>query len=277
MCAYSVLFIWSLCFVSDDGDPGWKKLLFFPLFSSSLSMSLAAAFAPSVCLVDVFLWHCGFLLLSLFCSRCCVFCVLFCGGCAWGVLCFLFGHCLPNVCRSPPGASAARIPFASPLICPVLLSCCLSSSSVMVVVCNFGSRACACLLGARVCSCDCVHGRVFATTCWSFVAMLSAFWLQAGIFGLVFHCFVGGRNGRSSSNAPSTCVGRGGGTTSFKPLSNATRRDFNLPKLLSRRSFVGSSVLLNFFVFFVLTILGRPRRRSSRVFLTNSRNSQALR
>ena len=49
---------------------------------------------------------------------------------------FLFGRCLPNmcVCRSLPGASAACISFAYPLICPVLLSCCLSSSSVMVVV-----------------------------------------------------------------------------------------------------------------------------------------------
>ena len=42
--------------------------------------------------------------------------------------------------------------------------------------------------------------------------MLSAFWLQAGIFGLVFHHFVGDRNGRSSSTAPSTCAWRGGGS-----------------------------------------------------------------
>ena len=68
------LFVFLVCFVFLlRRPPGWKKLSPFPLFSSSLSMSLAAVFAPSVCHVCVAdpcccLFFCMLALLCVLCS-----------------------------------------------------------------------------------------------------------------------------------------------------------------------------------------------------------------
>ena len=90
---------------------------------------------------------------------------LFCGGCAWGVL-VQFSRCLINVCvprRKVPSQHAP--PECLSFLCPVLLSCCLSS--VAFFVCAGSGRF---MVGARarracfnrVCVCVCVCVRACA-------------------------------------------------------------------------------------------------------------------
>ena len=161
LCLRHVLFVFLFllfCFVP-TGDPRHRvrTRLFLPLCLLSLVLCplLLPVLRPSVVCSFCGDASCCFSSFLVSCWCCCVLCVSSsCGGCAWGVLCYV-SHCLLNVCvprRQVPLQHAP--PVGRSFLCPVLLSCCWSSvRSLSVLVGRLLVGACARLACVVMCAC----------------------------------------------------------------------------------------------------------------------------